>query len=596
MSPVSPNHPVHLRGSKMPRFRPSKPLRGFGLLSLGLGLLLWNAPLEGQIFRGGESRTLSVADRAELLRFLNSPSTLRWLGGGRIPQGTAIQGDMAVLGGTLTLGGEVSGELVVVNADLRLEPGARVSGGVRIYGGVLVGEGNPGWHGDRLEVGLPPVRFRLRGDQVEFEDPESGAFPTAMSAEVGQLSLRPVLRTAGSYNRVEGLPVFLGGKLSMERRNSTSLEGGVVWRSVSGLDLEEENLGHLVQLTQNVGGRGEGRLGITRFERIRPIEDQGLTSLESSLSTLLLRRDPRDHLEEEGWSLWFEGTPLDYPVRTRVSYEEVSQAFAPVRSPLTLRGSDRPWRPQPLVAEGRFNALGVQVELDTRNDPSSPSDGWWATAELRRQVGGGVSINPGPYSDGSSYGLATEGSVDLRRYVRIGPDARLNTRLFVAGSLNGEPLPPQRQRALGGEGSLPGHPRFALDCGARAETLVRPGFPGSGRASMPVYPAYGCDGVALGQVEFQGRLPREWRPGAGRDRWEVDSLFALRPTWSVFMGAGRGWAHEPASPALLEREDSPLRADMGVGLFVGPLSLYWAWPLNRSEQGINFFVRLSHLF
>jgi hypothetical protein len=76
---------------------------------------------------------------------------------------------------------------------------------------------------------------------------------------------------------------------------------------------------------------------------------------------------------------------------------------------------------------------------------------------------------------------------------------------------------------------------------------------------------------------------------------EFASLFELRPVWQIFFNVGRGWARGPLSSEF-ERINSPTRADVGLGLFLGPLGLYWAYPLNRREQKLNFFVRLQRRF
>ena len=36
--------------------------------------------------------------------------------------------------------------------------------------------------------------------------------------------------------------------------------------------------------------------------------------------------------------------------------------------------------------------------------------------------------------------------------------------------------------------------------------------------------------------------------------------------------------------------------DVGLGLLFGDLGLYWAWPLNGDDQGLNFFLRIDHRF
>ena len=113
---------------------------------------------------------------------------------------------------------------------------------------------------------------------------------------------------------------------------------------------------------------------------------------------------------------------------------------------------------------------------------------------------------------------------------------------------------------------------------------------------MPVFPSYGCDRIVLFQTEFQGALPLAGNPLP--DSWqdsELGPLFNIRPVWAVFLNAGRGWALEPLSPAG-DRSDSPTRADIGVGLFLGPVGAYWSYPLNRSDGGPNFFLRLQQRF
>lgn len=53
----------------------------------------------------------------------------------RIAEGTTIDGDVALLGGRLTVDGEIDGSIVVLGGELDLEPGAVVMGDVRSVGG-----------------------------------------------------------------------------------------------------------------------------------------------------------------------------------------------------------------------------------------------------------------------------------------------------------------------------------------------------------------------------------------------------------------------------------------------------------------------------
>jgi hypothetical protein len=559
---------------------------------------------------------LPSAARGALLSAVNAPTTLRMEGSARIPGGTTVQGSVAVLGGSLDLAGRVAGDLVVVNGDLRVHPGGRVDGSVRIVGGELR-SAPPEWLGGALSVEPAPLRYRIRQGQVELEDAPFLTTSPWLTADLGWGTIRPWLGSAGAYNRVEGLPMEVGAVFETRSRNPLRLDAHAIWRSVSGLELDGENLGHVIRLRQEVGGNGEAGIELTRFSRVVPFEPRGLTDLESSLSTFFLRRDLRDLFEEDGWSVAITAHPVDLPVRLRLEYREDENRTASLGNPWTLRDNEIPWRPLPIVAEGSARSLQGELTVDLRDDPRDPATGWWLEGRFHRRVGGSQRLpvldpeDPsGPGGDGfrlggttsdarlsvaatETLGLATVGRIDVRRYNRLGPSYRLNLRLLAAGPLNGVPLPPQDQSTLGGEGSLPGHPRFAVDCGARTEPGWLPGR--GGDPTGPVYPAYGCDGVLLGQVELRGALPFSWSPAEGRMGWETASLLRLEPTWSVFIGAGRGWRVE--DPSLADRRvDSGVRIDAGAGLFVGPLGLYWALPLNEKDRGLNFFIRLSNRF
>jgi hypothetical protein len=574
-------------------------MRSFLLLLLALLLMVpprgavAQPPVEGD----GSSREA----RAEIFRFLNDPATLRMAGGGRIPGGSRVEAPVGVLGGPLLLAGTIAGDLVVVNGDLVVEAGGRVEGNVTVVGGsVRNGRGEP-WVGGTLRLDPLPLRYRIRGERIEAEPSPTPDLPGFLVADVGLVQLRPLLRSDGAYNRVEGFPVELGGSLQSRSRNPLRLEAAAIWRSASGLEMDRDNLGYSVRVEQSVGGRDEARMGFVAHRRISAIESRDLSNLEAGLSTFFLRRDLRDHYAREGWTFYLEGSPLDLPLRPRFEYQEEDHASVAAGDPWTLGGADRPWRPQPAVAEGAVRTLAFRLLVDNRDDPGDPSSGWWIEGGLRRQVGGTPRLSSSVAAGAGEFPLATDGHLDLRRYARLGPEARWNARFLVLGSVNRTPLLPQHQRSLGGEGTLPGHPRFALDCGARARSIPASGGSeagGDGAVPVPVFPAYGCDGVALVRLEFEGRLPFSWSPGLDRPDWEMASLLTLRPAWSVFVGAGRGWSYEDPddSTGMGPRTDAPFRADMGVGVFVGPLGVYWAWPLNRRDRGVNFFVRFSHLF
>ncbi|TVP58218.1 MAG: hypothetical protein EA351_04220 [Gemmatimonadales bacterium] len=579
---------------------PSHPGRTLLLVSVVLATLgtgLFPRPLQAQVTPVGGALPQEV--RQEAFDFLNDPGTLRAAGGTRIPAGTRLTGALGVLGGELRVAGVVEGPVLVVNGDLSLVGEGRIEGSVLIIGGRLLPADDPTVSGP-IRAYAAPLRFRIRGDRIEPEELPARDLAPFLQADLGFATLRPTIRSAGNYNRTEGLPLYVGSVLRSGGRNPTEVEAFGLWRSASGLELDSENLGYRFSVSQDLGGSGEGRMGLILHSETRPIESRGIGNPEASFTTFFLRRDFRDYFEASGWSTFLELNPLDRPLRARIEYREENHGPAQIRNPWTLRDQETPWRPQPLIAEGSVRTLALGLAVDTRDDLREPSTGWLAEADLRRRVGGGLQLPEATTvseglrglnfdEDSAGFPLATDLTLDLRRYNRLGPNTRLNVRLLLAGSVDGNPLAPQFQRTLGGEGSLPGHRRFSVDCDARAGLVDELG--GEQR-----HPAYGCDRVGLFQAELHGYLPFSWKPDAeNRTDWELGSQVLLQPGWTVFGGVGGGRAH-PGDSLIDPRTDSPLRADIGAGLTLGPLGMYWAYPLSRRDRGLNFFMRLARGF
>ncbi len=564
---------------RMARITP-KPEHGSDLMKprcslLMLGALLWHGSLAGQSFLVDQERRTD--QRAAAFRVLNDPETLRLSGDARIPPGRVLEGPVGVVGGSLTLEGVVIGSVVILNGDLILRGAGEVRGDLTILGGRIQGDA-----GDERILGSvhlqgARVPFRVRGELVEEVTVGVLDRPSPIGAGVGQVTVRPILRNAGAFNRAEGLPLRVGGRLEYAARNPLELEAALIWRSASGFDLEREQLGYDLRLIQGLGGAGQARMKLRTFDEVVPLEDRGMGSVESSLSTFFLRRDQHDHLARSGWSLTLEARALRQPLQPRIEYREETHASVTPRDPWTLRDRSIPWRPEPALAQGTVRTLQATLVLDTRDDSREATSGWLAEGWIRRRVGGSL-VRPSTLrtqaGEAASLALGTDASLDVRHFMRISPTLRLRWEVRTAGSLDGTPLPAQYQRTLGGEGSLPGHPFMAVDCGARsgrgADTLE----------GLATFPSYGCDAILLGRVEFLRSLEHPRLPFA--------------PAFSVFAGAGRGWARGEHQDDL--RREEPLRADLGVGLTMGPVGAYWAQPLNQRDRGVNFFVRLRPRF
>jgi hypothetical protein len=541
--------------------------------------------------------------RAQVVELLSDPQTLRFDGGGRIPAERVLVGDVGVLRGDLELAGRVDGGVVVVGGNLRLLPGARIQGDALVVGGRITGPAAEVVEGRAVEV-EERLEVEVRdGRVVPGSPPREEDGPGFLSSRA-----RLMVRSAGTYNRVEGLPVLFGPVLETDGPNPFRLDIMGLWRTEAGLTLDAEEMGFLFRAEQRFDTRPAVTLGASYRSRVEPISAVGLSSLESSLATFLLHKDHRDYVEREGWTGYVELDLDPRPLRLRVGYRDDNEWFAPVSSPWSIRKNDDPWRPQPLVAEGDLRALEVEAELDTRNDPEDPTHGWWITARVERGVSGDLAlpdvfeeVGPegprGPVAGEPVDAGFTRGKLDLRRYNRVGPDSELDLRLLYSGSLDGESLPPQFQEALGGEGTLPGYRLFSLDCGARSRRfqIERVAFDDDADAVQPVFPAYGCDRALLLQLEFRRDLPLDLDLGGGPESdwgrgWTWFPRLELVPTAVAFMDAGWGWSE--SDPEL----DSEAFVDAGLGLNLGDLGIFWAYPLRPGSERFNFFVRLQRRF
>src|SRR5690606_22175525 len=172
-----------------------------------------------------------VAD--EVLRLWNAPGTLRVEGPYTVEAAREVSGDIAVLGGELVVSGRVLGRIVAVNASVRLTSGARVDGEILVVGGDVVGS-------DVATVGGAIRTYRARldyardGDRLRRRpgDQEAGSWwrPRDRWQDRWWSDLRLV--SARTYNRVEGLPVYLGPAVGRDFGwGRVGIDAFGVWRS-----------------------------------------------------------------------------------------------------------------------------------------------------------------------------------------------------------------------------------------------------------------------------------------------------------------------------------------------------------------------------
>src|SRR5512135_840295 len=166
-----------------------------------------------------------VAD--DVIRLFNAESTIRLTGATRIPAARGIDGDLAVLGGPVVVGGRVSGTMVVVNGDVIFESGAVVGGPVLVVGGTVQGADQASIQGE-IRAYRDPLRYHRRGDQLVYA-PERAIQPPRWIEQYGWGEDRSnqagiLLALAGTYNRIEGLPILLGPRTDLRIADQVRLQ------------------------------------------------------------------------------------------------------------------------------------------------------------------------------------------------------------------------------------------------------------------------------------------------------------------------------------------------------------------------------------
>jgi len=324
----------------------------------------------------------SVADT--VIDFFNRPSTIRFTGRVEIPAGRVVVGDVAVLGGPVTIAGEVEGDLVVVNGNLTMTEDGTVTGNVTVLGGIAHTLDKSVW--GQLAVYEQELSYRQRGNQITYDEHRWDRWR-------GRRDLSHIsVRVEQNYNRVEGLPVMFGPVFQTSGKNYFRMDALAIWRSQSGPHLASNDLGYLVRGEQHFGPGGRYSVGASVRSMVQPIESWKLTNVEASLATFLLHEDFRDYYRRKGFGAFLRYDHPSAGVHLTVEYRSEDQGFLTAVSPWTLRRNAEPWRPQPLVGEGRIGTMTGQLVLDSRNDREDPTDGWYLQASSTFGVGGTLTL------------------------------------------------------------------------------------------------------------------------------------------------------------------------------------------------------------
>lgn len=533
----------------------------------------------------------------QAVQFYNAPTTTHLVGRVRLPAGNTWGGDVAIRNGPAFIGGRVDGTLLVLNGTVTLDSTARITGDLIVLGGTLLGA--RGGVAGEVRLYAEPLPYRLVGDTLIHAPDLARRFSLAARYIFGRGTARSslVLATGGTYNRVEGLPIVAGPTVDLTLGRGVVLRGGAmgVFRTARSISGECCDLGYNARVELRLGDRRPASVTLRGFDLVTPVEDWGLHANEVGWEAFLVRRDYRDYYRNNGVGVRL-GWQAEAPLSLGVELRRERQASVSARDPWTLSRTGRPWRPNPPIDNGHYTTVSPGITLDTRNDRSSPTSGWYVRATF--DVISSHDARPAaefPATVRDSTALlgayrSTRAFFDIRRYNRLSAQGRLNLRLVLGGWTGGDPLPLQKRVSIGGPEPLPGYDFRQGACNA---LVTGSAFAGTKVAA--------CDRVIAVQAEYRGHVSLRTRynpeTGEGEGLGYV-TRFLAGPDFVVFGDAGQAWlvgkGAGRVSSGRLPGLDS-WQADLGLGVDWGGFGVYLAKAVT-SGQAVRLTARLEHRF
>jgi hypothetical protein len=578
-------------------------------LSLGMacGLLAAATPAlhaQQQQRDSSDARLSPAAQRA--VDVYNAAATRRVNGAFDVPASGAIQGDVAVLNGPVTVAGRVQGSLIAINADVRLAPGARIDRRLVIIGGSISGADGAEIDGETLKQ-MELLRYHLDGDRLvaerepEYDDTWWKRHHVLNDLRRGEAKTEFFYVASRAYDRVEGWSFVVGPRFQrFTDWGKFNIEAFGVVRSAEPIKWGEQTLGHDARAEVQFGKPIGVSLGARAFDVIEPTESWQMENGETGLASVVLHRDYRDYYGRHGGEgfLRLQGGK-DADLTFSLSDEQWNDVRQ--RSPWTLFRNDDTWRPNPFMDVGGMHLFTTRLRVDTRDQDGTWWSGWYLTAEVEQGAGSlariGSPLNVDPATGALLPTIAepvnyTRGLLDLRRYNRISPDMSFNMRLVAGGWLSGDELPTERKMSLGGPGTLPGY-------GFRESGMTPDVLQCSNGVQQAGTPAQ-CDRIIMIQAELRSRFfAGSLRDDASDDWWRPG--LNGRMEWVLFADLGRGWLVGPQDggtsyPSGLLPPWDTYKSDLGLGVDFGGLGVYAAKALSDQSEGVRFIVRLTRRF
>jgi hypothetical protein len=441
------------------------------------------------------------------------------------------------------------------------------------------------------------LRYRLADDELVIEESRIAGLMASDDNEFWPHSKQArrsdfdfFAAGGNTYNRVEGLPIFVGPRLRIQRDwGSMLFQARGILRTAEPMAWNRGSVGHDARAEVRWGNTVGFGLGGSVFDKIDPIEGWQMGDKEAGLAAVAIHRDFRDYYSRHGARGFLKGF-FDEHSGLTLGYGEETWESRESRHPWSLFRDDQTWRANPGVDEGHAKLLTGALDIDERNGSYSPGAGWFVHADVERGR-----LEPMFAFDNAGVATSTRnytrGFVDIRRYNRVAPRAQVNFRVVAGGWLDGNELPLERRLSVSGPATLPGFDFRTSPIGIEDRLqCTESGGPAFGTPAL-------CDRIALFQAEYRGDLSWRTREG-GNQKWWSEELHS--PTWSVFFDAGRGWRAKDDGFTTYAIQSFPqlntFKSDVGIGLDLGGMSVSLAKSVSDRREPMNFVVRLSRRF
>lgn len=549
-----------------------------------------DAPFADSAALGG----LPAAVLEQLLRTWNDSATTRFNGAASLAAGSRLQGPVALYRGTFHVGGTIEGSVTIINGNLVLLPGARVTGDVLVVGGRLIRQDGSTLDGaEQVYWDVAPVAKASDGTLAVQETPDLTTLGTAQASfGVGKIRTTIHASTGGTYNRVEGFPLELGPAFDWRatKRDRFRLDLTGIVRTTSDRSDSRSDFGYRTRLEWRRAGEVSYGLGARAVNVVEVIPDQTLSRAESGWSSILLQKDQYDYYNSENVGLYGFLIPARQ-FRVDLAWDSDLQSSVIANDPWSLFVNDSRWRPNPLVDDGRYTLTTGAVTLDTRDNERQPATGWYAKGRV--EFGRSSNVSPVLLPTAVREPIPTDGSynysllqLDARRFFRLSPENRLSGRAYFAGWVGGGPLPIQRRLSLGGPSILPGE-------AFRAMTCTPDGVSNPSEAGL-------CDRTMFFQVEFRHRLNLGWHYTVTKgENGSGNRVLGIQGADLVFLSdLGTAWL-SGTGPGHVPNNRFPSfdlwQADVGAGVDFGFLGAYLAKSVTNAGP-IRFSLRLQRRF